>query len=110
IPIFLLFMYTAFMLTFDWLGSPLSDRLDIFLAGPVSHYLQSALTAAGASEFIHALVLDGVVGGVGGVLVFVPQIFILFLIISFIEDSGYMARVAVVMDRLAEGIGLSGKA
>lgn len=110
IPIFLLLLYTAFMFTFDWLGSPLSDQLDAFFSGPLTNMLQTALTAAGASPFIHALVLDGVVGGVGGVLVFVPQIFILFLLISFIEDSGYMARVAVVMDRLAEGIGLSGKA
>jgi ferrous iron transport protein B len=110
IPIFLAFMYIMFMLTFDWLGSPIADILDGFLSGPVSGGLEKGLTAIGASSFIQALVLDGIVAGVGGVLVFVPQIFIMFFIISFLEDSGYMARVAMVMDRVMESIGLNGKA
>ncbi len=110
IPIFLLFMYLMFMLTFDWLGFPLSDWLDAFISGPVSSGLEKALLLLGAGEFIRALVLDGIVAGVGGVLVFVPQIFILFFFISLLEDSGYMARVAMVMDRLMEGVGLNGKA
>lgn len=110
IPIFLLFMYVMFMLTFDWLGSPLADLLDGFLSGPVTDILQSVLTAIGASSFIKALILEGIVAGVGGVLVFVPQIFIMFFLISFLEDSGYMARVAMVMDRVMESIGLNGKA
>jgi ferrous iron transport protein B len=63
-----------------------------------------------ASEFIHALIINGLVAGVGGVLVFVPQIFILFFFISLLEDSGYMARVALVMDRIMESVGLNGKA
>jgi len=110
IPIFLLTMYAAFMLTFDWLGTPLSDGLDGLLSGPVAEGLERWLASAGASAFITSLVLDGIVGGVGGVLVFVPQIFVLFLVLSLIEDSGYMARVALVMDRLAETIGITGKA
>ncbi|WP_027416625.1 ferrous iron transport protein B [Aneurinibacillus terranovensis] len=110
VPIFLLFMYLTFKLTFDWLGSPLSDMLDAFITGPVTNTLTALLTAAGASAFIKAVVLQGIVAGVGGVLVFVPQIFILFFLISFIEDSGYMARVAMVMDKLMEMIGLNGKA
>lgn len=110
IPIFLLLMYLMFMLTFDWLGFPLSDWLDAFFSGPVSSGLEKALIFAGAGEFIQSLVLDGIVAGVGGVLVFVPQIFILFFFISLLEDSGYMARVAFVMDRLMEGVGLNGKA
>lgn len=110
IPIFLLLMYAAFMFTFDWLGSPLSDGLEGVLSGPVAEGLHRLLASAGASPFIESLVLDGIVGGVGGVLVFVPQIFVLFFVLSLIEDSGYMARVAVVMDRLAEKIGLTGKA
>jgi ferrous iron transport protein B len=110
IPIFLLMMYFMFMLTFDWLGFPLSDALDAFLSGPVTAGITAALAAAGSSQFINDLILDGIVAGVGGVLVFVPQIFILFFFISLLEDSGYMARVALVMDRLMEAVGLNGKA
>nr|WP_251554909.1 ferrous iron transport protein B [Neobacillus muris] len=109
-PIFLFFMYLMFMLTFDWLGTPLSDALDALLTGPVTSWFEAALAYAGASEFIHALVIEGLVAGVGGVLVFVPQIFILFFFISLLEDSGYMARVALVMDRIMESVGLNGKA
>ncbi|WP_026566018.1 ferrous iron transport protein B [Bacillus sp. UNC41MFS5] len=109
-PIFLLLMYVMFMLTFDWLGTPLSDVLDGFLTGPITKGFESVLTAIHASSFIHALIIDGLVAGVGGVLVFVPQIFILFFFISLLEDSGYMARVALVMDRIMESVGLNGKA
>ncbi|WP_010501990.1 ferrous iron transport protein B [Paenibacillus elgii] len=110
IPIFLAFMYLTFKLTFDWIGTPLSDQLDALLNGPVKNGIGSLLDTFGAAEFIKSVILDGIIGGVGGVLVFVPQIFMLFLIISFIEDSGYMARIAAVMDRLMEGVGLNGKA
>ena len=110
IPIFLAFMYLTFKVTFEWVGSPLSDLLDGFINGPLRQVITSVLTAVEATDFIQALILDGIIAGVGGVLVFVPQIFILFLIISFIEDSGYMARIATVMDRLMETIGLNGKA
>lgn len=109
-PIFLLVMFFIFVFTFDWLGSPLSDMLDDFFSGPLTDGLRGALTAIGASSFIQALILDGIVAGVGGVLVFVPQILLLFFFISLIEDSGYMARVAMVMDRVMEMIGLNGKA
>ncbi|SDN11874.1 ferrous iron transport protein B [Bacillus sp. OK048] len=109
-PIFLLCMYLMFMLTFDWLGTPLSDVLDGFLTGPVTTGFESILNAINASDFIQALILEGLVAGVGGVLVFVPQIFILFFFISLLEDSGYMARVALVMDRIMESVGLNGKA
>lgn len=110
IPIFLLTMFLMFKLTFDWLGLPLSDLLDMFLSGPLMIWLTSALTAINASSFIQAVVFDGIIAGVGGVLVFVPQIFILFLLISFLEDSGYMSRAALVMDRTMEMVGLNGKA
>lgn len=110
IPIFLLTMFLMFKLTFDWLGLPLSDLLDVFLSGPLMIWLTSALTAINASSFIRAVVFDGIIAGVGGVLVFVPQIFILFLLISFLEDSGYMSRAALVMDRTMEMVGLNGKA
>ena len=110
IPIFLLFMYIMFMVTFDWLGTPLSDALDAFFSGPLTSSFLFILEAIHANSFIQDLVLQGIVAGVGGVLVFVPQIFIMFLFISFLEDSGYMARAALVMDRLMEKVGLNGKA
>ncbi|MBA4602379.1 ferrous iron transport protein B [Thermoactinomyces mirandus] len=109
-PIFMLLMYLVFKFTFDWLGSPLSDALDAFITGPVTNGISSGLEAIGASSFVKAVILDGIVAGVGGVLVFVPQIMILFFFISLLEDSGYMARVAMVMDRLMEIFGLNGKA
>lgn len=110
VPIFLVFMFFTFKLTFDWLGNPLSDLLDSFISGPLSTWAERGLAAVGASDFTYALIIDGIIGGVGGVLVFIPQIFIMFLIISFIEDSGYMARITVMMDKMMELAGLNGKA
>ncbi|TCP28942.1 ferrous iron transport protein B [Scopulibacillus darangshiensis] len=110
IPIFLLLMFLVFTLTFNWLGTPLSDGLDAFISGPLTDWLKAGLTNVHATPFIQSVILDGIVAGVGGVLVFVPQIFILFFFISLIEDSGYMARVAMVMDRVMESVGLNGKA
>ena len=79
IPIFLLLMYFMFMLTFDWLGFPLSDIIGFFYYRPLTSGIESLLAYSGASAFIHDLIIDGIVAGVGGVLVFVPQIFILIL-------------------------------
>lgn len=110
LPLFILIMYALFKTTFDWLGSPLSDFIDGWVSGPISSEVNVLLELAGASGFTHALIVDGIIAGVGGVLVFVPQIFILFLIISFLEDSGYMARVCLLMDSTMERMGLSGKA
>ncbi|MBC8081366.1 MAG: ferrous iron transport protein B [Gorillibacterium sp.] len=109
IPIFVAFMYLTFKLTFEWVGAPLSDVLDAFFTGPLTNMLSSFLDTVNATDFIRSLLFDGIIAGVGGVLIFVPQIFILFLIISFIEDSGYMARIATVMDKLMEKVGLNGK-
>ncbi|MDF2535059.1 MAG: ferrous iron transport protein [Bacillales bacterium] len=109
IPIFFGLMYLMFYLTFDWLGSPLSDLLDGFINGTLVDLTEKAMNSLGASDFIHSLVVDGIFAGVGGVLIFVPQIFILFAFISLLEDSGYMARVAYVMDRALEKVGLNGK-
>ena len=92
------------------LGFPLSDLLDAFISVHLTSWIQSLLSFIGASAFIHDLIIEGIVAGVGGVLVFVPQIFILFFFISLLEDSGYMARVALVMDRIMDSVGLNGKA
>lgn len=110
IPIFLLVMFLIFKFTFDWLGSPAAGMLDAFFSGPLTAVLEKLLNVMGAGAFIKDLILNGIVAGVGGILVFVPQIMILFFFISFIEDSGYMARVALVMDRMMEAVGLNGKA
>ncbi|MFS7259979.1 ferrous iron transport protein B [Carnobacterium divergens] len=109
-PLFLILFYLMFKLTFDWVGGPLSDLLDAFLSGPFSSNSSLFLTWLGANDLIHSLIVDGLIAGVGGVLVFMPQIFVLFACISFLEDSGYMARAALVMDRLMELVGLNGKA
>ncbi|OKP77333.1 ferrous iron transport protein B [Paenibacillus helianthi] len=110
LPLFIIFMYAMFKTTFDWIGGPLSDMVDGFISGPLSDGANSLLQTIGASGFTHALIVDGIIGGVGGVVVFVPQIFILFLMISFLEDSGYMARVCLLMDSTMERMGLNGKA
>lgn len=110
VPIFLALMYLMFQITFAWIGTPLSDLLDSFVSGPFSGTVSQALTAIGASSFIIDLICEGIITGVGGVLVFIPQIFVLFFFISLLEDSGYMARIAVVMDRIMEFFGLNGKA
>ncbi|MEJ3720192.1 ferrous iron transport protein B [Paenibacillus polymyxa] len=109
IPIFLLLMYATFKFTFDWAGTILSDMLDEFFSGTLSNWITELLVHLNASAFTQSLVVDGIVAGVGGVLVFLPQIAILFLIISVIEDSGYMARVTILMDRLMQAVGLNGK-
>lgn len=110
IPVFLLFIYLTFQITFSWVGAPLQDLLSNLISGPISDYTIRFLSFVGASEFLINLVVDGIIAGVGGVLVFVPQIFVLFFLISLLEDSGYMARAAFLMDNAMSRIGLNGKA
>lgn len=110
IPIFFVFMYLIFQFTFSWVGTPLSDRLDTFLSGPVRDGLSAVLQGLNSPAWFYELVINGILAGVGSVLVFVPQIAILFFCLSFLEDSGYMARAAVLMDRFMRTLGLNGKA
>lgn len=108
VPIFLGIMAFVFFLTFtvgDFLKGYFEVSLDWFSAA-VLNFLQSVH----ASEWITSLVVDGIVAGVGGILTFLPNIFILFLALAFLEDSGYMARVAYVMNEIMGKVGLSGKA
>ena len=108
IPIFLCVMLAVFFLSFSLVGKWLSDLLTLgidWLTGVVD----GALASAGISEWLHSLLIDGVFNGVGSVLSFVPTIMVLFFLLSILEDSGYMARVAFVMDKLLRKIGLSGK-
>ena len=106
IPIFLGLMYLVFFLTFT-LGDPLMGWIeDLFsLTGGVI----SGWWPEGSDSYIKSLLVDGIIGGVGGVIVFLPNILLLFLAISILEDSGYMARAAFIMDRVMHKIGLHGK-
>lgn len=110
LPIFILIFFLMFKLSFDWVGTPISDQLDALLSGPISHYANQFLISVGAIPMLRSLVVNGIIAGVGGVLTFIPQIFTLFACISLLEDSGYMARAALVTDKIMEKIGLNGKA
>ncbi|MEG0798181.1 MAG: ferrous iron transport protein B [Acidaminococcaceae bacterium] len=107
IPIFLLTMATVFWLTFDVIGAALSDWLEIIITS-ITAAADVALTSAGVSAPIHSLLIDGIFAGVGSVLSFLPIIVTLFFFLSMLEDTGYMARIAFVMDKLLRKIGLSG--
>jgi ferrous iron transport protein B len=108
IPIFLAAMWLVFKLTFD-LSGPFADWIDGVTAGPAKRLLAAALGAVGTPAWLTSLVNDGVVSGVGFVLVFVPVIFAMMFFITLLEGSGYMARAAFVMDRAMHAIGLHGK-
>lgn len=107
-PIFLAILYVIFQFTFSWVGQPLSDLLDNGLNDILIPYLNNILSSL--SLWFKSLLVDGIVGGVGSVIVFLPIILSLFLGISFLEDSGYMSRAAFIMDKLMRKMGLSGKA
>ncbi|WP_050607911.1 ferrous iron transport protein B [Clostridium niameyense] len=107
-PLFLLMLFLIFMFTFNWVGTPLSDLIDGGLNDKLIPMLKEALS--NTSPWFSSLLLDGIVTGVGSVIVFLPVILTLFLGISILEDSGYMARAAFIMDKLMRKMGLSGKA
>ena len=109
IPIFLALVYLVFMITFEWIGQPVSDALDEFITGPVTDVTVASLTAAGVSDWVFSLVVDGIIGGVGGVIIFVPLIFCLFFFLSALDGTGYMARVAFTLDAIMSRVGLTGK-
>lgn len=108
IPIFLAAMWLVFKLTFD-LSAPFGDWIRGVTDGPAKHLTAAALGLVGAPDWTVSLVNDGVVAGVGFVLVFVPVIFAMMFFITFLEGSGYMARAAFVMDRAMHAMGLHGK-
>ncbi|MDD6276642.1 MAG: ferrous iron transport protein B, partial [Clostridia bacterium] len=108
IPVFLLIMLGIFYLSFDVIGSFLSDLLASGIDALAS-VTDRALTAYGINHIVKSLIIDGVFQGVGSVLSFLPIIVVLFFFLSILEDTGYMARVAFVMDRPLRFLGLSGK-
>lgn len=108
IPLFLVIMATIFWLTFGVFGSFLSDLMS-GLVDTITATASAGLIAYGINPVLHSLIIDGAFAGVGSVLSFLPTILVLFFFLSLLEDSGYMARVAFVMDKLLRKIGLSGK-
>lgn len=108
IPIFILVMFLVFFLTFNVFGAVLSDLLSM-LIDDITALVDKGLTAYGINPVVHSLVIDGIFAGVGSVLSFLPIIVVLFFFLSILEDTGYMARIAFVMDKLLRKIGLSGR-
>lgn len=108
IPMFILIMGIVFWLTFNVIGAGLANLLDMGITC-LTDVTDGALTAVKVNPVLHSLVIDGIFNGVGSVLSFLPIIVTLFFFLSMLEDSGYMARVAFVMDKLLRKIGLSGR-
>ena len=108
VPVFLGIMLLTFWLTFDVIGQRLSDWLSVGVDA-LTAVADRALTAYGINPVVHSLIVDGIFAGVGSVLVFLPIIVTLFFFLSILEDTGYMARVAFVMDKPLRKIGLSGR-
>ena len=107
-PVFLLIMLAVFFLTFNVIGSSLSDLVALGVDS-LTALVDSALTAYGLNPVVHSLLIDGVFAGVGSVLSFLPIIVVLFFFLSILEDTGYMARVAFIMDKPLRKVGLSGR-
>lgn len=108
IPVFIAIMCAVFFLTFNVVGAFLSDLMAYAVDG-LTLLADNALTAYGINPVVHSLIIDGIFAGVGSVLSFLPIVVTLFFFLSILEDSGYMARVAFVMDKLLRKIGLSGR-
>ena len=101
--------YLMFQIAFEWIGQPLADMLGEWFEETLAPAAAESMAAAGVADWMQALVSDGIIVGVGAVLSFVPLIFTLFLCLSFLDGTGYMARVAFVMDPIMRRAGLTGK-
>ena len=110
LPIFALVMFLVYYVSVTTVGSILTDFVNDTLFGKwILPSASAALESIGCAEWLSGLVVDGIIGGVGAVLGFVPQIFVLYLFLAILEDCGYMARIAFIMDRIFRRFGLSGK-
>ncbi len=110
LPIFIGVMFLVYFISVSWLGTIVTDWTNDMLFGTyVTDAATNGLQSAGAPAWLLSLTVDGIIGGVGAVIGFVPQMLILFLLLSLLEDCGYMARVAFIMDRVFRKFGLSGK-
>ena len=108
LPIFFAVMYIVFRLVID-VSSPFLDWTDAVINGPLANWFRFLLDLVAAPAWTRSLLIDGIVAGVGGVLVFVPGLLILYFFLALLEDSGYMSRAAFVMDRFMRVVGLHGK-
>ena len=109
IPIFIAVMWLVYYISVTTIGTLVTDWTNDTFVGAIQTVVGDFLTNVGASDLINGLVVDGIIGGLGAVLGFVPQMAILFLFLSILEDCGYMVRIAFVMDRVFRHFGLSGK-
>lgn len=109
LPILLAMMYGIFEITFSWIGQPLADLVDEFIADGITPWAEETLAGLEVADWMQSLVLDGIIAGVGGILTFVPLIFTLFFCLSFLDGTGYMSRVAFIMDPIMRRVGLTGK-
>jgi len=108
LPVFFTVMYIVFRLVID-VSSPFLDWTDAVINGPIANWLRFLLDLVSAPAWTRSLLIDGIIAGVGGVLVFVPGLLILYFFLALLEDSGYMSRAAFVMDRFMRVVGLHGK-
>lgn len=109
LPILLGILYLVFCIAFTWIGQPLADAVGDWIGGPFTDWIKDAMESAGVAEWLKSLIADGIVAGVGNVINFVPLIFTLFFMLSFLDGTGYMARVAFIMDPIMRRVGLTGK-
>ena len=109
IPIFILVMWAVYYISVTTVGTFVTDWTNDVFVVAIQDAVSSGLQAIGAGDLVQGLVVDGIIGGLGAVLGFVPQMAILFLFLSILEDCGYMVRIAFVMDRVFRHFGLSGK-
>ena len=109
IPIFLVVMYVVYAIAVTTLGTYVTDWTNDVFVVAIQDAVTSGLEAIGAAAFLTDLIVNGIIGGLGAVLGFVPQMAILFVLLSILEDSGYMVRIAFAMDRIFRNFGLSGK-
>ena len=109
IPIFIAIMWLVYYVSVTTVGTFVTDWTNDVFVVAVQDFFSNILTSVGAGDMVQGLVVDGIVGGLGAVLGFVPQMAILFLFLSILEDCGYMVRIAFVMDRVFRHFGLSGK-
>ncbi|MDR0739144.1 MAG: ferrous iron transport protein B [Oscillospiraceae bacterium] len=108
-PIFFLMIFCIFFITFGSFGNFFKEKVEFLLQGPISDFFLNFLNICKASDWTKSLVKDGILSGIGAAVSFLPQIIILFTLLSLLEDTGYMARCAFIMDRIFKKLGLSGR-
>lgn len=109
LPIFILVILGVYLISIQTVGSLTVELMESLFSDVIASGVNNWLTSINAASWLKGLIVDGIIGGVGMVLVFVPQLMMLFLLLSFLEDCGYMSRIAFILDRIFRHFGLSGK-